>query len=103
MAYDDGYGEVPAPVAVPPRMWSDAQVDANAYLVVLLQGTSPAVGMYPFSTTTRFSIILGALARTLGIEHSCKVFQEALLAKMGYDFESVMAGKSEYESRLEGV
>ncbi len=106
MPYDDGYGyneTPPAPIAVPPRTWTDAQIDANAYLVVLLQGTSPSVGLYPFSVTTRFSVILGHMAKGLGIEHSCKVFQEALMNAMGYDFDKVMSGKSEYESRIEGV
>ena len=106
MAYDDGYGESgprPEPVMVPARTWTDAQIDANSYMCVLLQGTSPAVGMYPFSVATRFVVILGAMAKGLGIENSCKVFQMSLLNAMGYDFESVMAGKGEYASRNEGV
>lgn len=104
MPYDDGYGETrPEPIAVPPRMWSDAQIDANAYMCVLLQGTSPSVGMYPYSVMTRFSVILGAMAKGLGIENSCKVFQMALMNSMGYDFDKVMAGNGEYDSRVEGV
>jgi hypothetical protein len=64
---------------VPARTWTDAQIDANSYMCVLLQGTSPAVGMYPFSVATRFVVILGAMAKGLGIENSCKVFQMALM------------------------
>jgi hypothetical protein len=104
MAYDDGYGEKQyEPVETPKRMWSDDQIDANSFMVVLLQGTTPPVGMYPFSVATRFCIIIGSMAKLLGIEHSCRVFQDALMGKMGYDYEKVLEGKTEYESRLEGV
>src|SRR5258706_9701882 len=86
-----------------PRMWSDAQMQAGWYLTALLQGTSPPVGMHPFTMSTRFVMLVGYIAQTLGIEQSARIFQEALLQQMGYDYDRAMGGEEEVDCRLEGV
>ncbi len=88
---------------VKPRMWSDAQMHAGWYLTALLQGTSPPVGLHPFTMSTRFVMLIGYIAETLGIEQSARLFQEALLQKMGYDYDKAMGGEEEVNCRIEGV
>ncbi len=87
----------------PGRMWSDDQLRANTWLVAMLQNTQPPVGLHAFSTTTRFVYIVEEIAKILGIERASRLFVEALVSKMGYDYDKILENCDEVDCRSEGV